>query len=227
MRILVVEDEAKVARLIAEGLGEEHFTVDIAADGEEGFYRAQNFAYDLIILDLMLPRMDGFALLEGVRKIDQRTRILLLTARIETTDRVRGLEMGGDDYLVKPFAFEELLARVRALLRRGAEMRPEVLTMADLSLDPRHRRVQRNGREIILSPKEFAVLEYLLRHPNEVVSRTELTEQVWDENFESFSNVMDVTIHHLREKVDRDFNPKLLHTVRGVGYVLRPEKCAK
>jgi DNA-binding response OmpR family regulator len=176
---------------------------------------------------LMLPRMDGFALLEAVRKIDQRTRFLLLSARIETTDRVRGLELGGDDYLVKPFAFEELLARVRALLRRGAEMRPEVLTIADLSLDPRHRRVQRNGREIILSPKEFAVLEYLLRHPNEVISRTELIEHVWDENFESFSNVMDVTIHHLREKVDRDFKLKLLHTVRGVGYVLRQEKCAK
>ncbi|MCI0536850.1 MAG: response regulator [Verrucomicrobiales bacterium] len=223
MRILVVEDEAKVAALIDEGLREENFSVDIARDGEEGLYRAKNFPYDLIILDVLLPCLDGFALLEALRKVDKTTRVLLLTARDEVTDRVRGLELGADDYLGKPFAFEELLARVRALLRRSRETQSEILSLADLRLDPRQRRVQRAEREIVLTPKEFAVLEYLLRHPNEVISRTELVEHVWDENFESFSNVIDVTLHHLREKVDRDYPTKLIHTVRGVGYVAKPE----
>jgi two-component system copper resistance phosphate regulon response regulator CusR len=221
VRILVVEDEAKVAALIAEGLREEYFTVDVATDGEEGLYRASNFPYDLVVLDVLLPGVDGFGVLQRLRELKVRTRVLLLTARSEVTDRIRGLDLGGDDYMVKPFAFEELLARIRALLRRGNQIQPEVLAIADLSLDPRQRWVRRSGREIALSPKEFAVLEYLLRHRDEVISRSELIEQVWDENFESFSNVMDVTLHHLREKVDRDFPTKLIHTVRGVGYVVK------
>ena len=221
MRILVVEDERKVARFIERGLKEERFAVDVAADGEEGLFRAQSNDYDLIVLDVLMPKKDGFQVLRELRAAKCRARILMLTARDSVEDRVQGLEGGADDYLIKPFAFAEFLARVRALLRRGAEDDPISLSALDLTLDLKTRKVSRAGKPVTLSAKEFGVLEYLLRHPDEVVTRTQLAEHVWDENFDSFSNVIDVTVYHLREKVDRDFKPALIHTVRGVGYVLK------
>ena len=221
MRILVVEDERKVARFIERGLKEERFAVDVAADGEEGLFRAQSNDYDLIVLDVLMPKKDGFQVLRELRAAKCRARILMLTARDSVEDRVQGLEGGADDYLIKPFAFAEFLARVRVLLRRGAEDGPVFLRALDLTLDLKTRKVSRAGKPVTLSAKEFSVLEYLLRHPDEVVTRTQLAEHVWDENFDSFSNVIDVTVYHLREKVDRGFQPALIHTVRGVGYVLK------
>jgi len=221
MRILVVEDERKVARFIERGLKEERFAVDVAADGEEGLFRAQSNDYDLIVLDVLMPKKDGFQVLRELRAAKCRARILMLTARDSVEDRVQGLEGGADDYLIKPFAFAEFLARVRALLRRGTEDDPVSLRALDLMMDLKTRKVSRAGKLVTLSAKEFGVLEYLLRHPDEVVTRTQLAEHVWDENFDSFSNVIDVTVYHLREKVDRGFQPALIHTVRGVGYVLK------
>ena len=221
MRILVVEDERKVARFIERGLKEERFAVDVASDGEEGLFRAQSNDYDLIVLDVLMPKKDGFQVLRELRAAKCRARILMLTARDSVEDRVQGLEGGADDYLIKPFAFAEFLARVRALLRRSTEDGPVRLRALDLTLDLKSRKATRAGKPVVLSAKELAVLEYLLRHPDEVVTRTQLAEHVWDENFDSFSNVIDVTVYHLREKVDRDFKPPLIHTVRGVGYVLK------
>jgi DNA-binding response OmpR family regulator len=221
MRILVVEDERKVARFIERGLKEERFAVDVALDGEEGLFRAQSNDYDLIVLDVLMPKKDGFQVLRELRAAKCRARILMLTARDSVEDRVKGLEGGADDYLIKPFAFAEFLARVRVLLRRGQAADPVTLAAGDLVMDLKARKVTRAGNPVTLSAKEFGVLEYLLRHPDEVVTRTRLAEHVWDENFDSFSNVIDVTVYHLREKVDRDFKPALIHTVRGVGYVLK------
>lgn len=221
MRILVVEDERKVARFIERGLKEERFAVDVAADGEEGLFRAQSNDYDLIVLDVLMPKKDGFQVLRELRAARCRARILMLTARDSVEDRVQGLEGGADDYLIKPFAFAEFLARVRALLRRGTEDGPVSLRALDLMMDLKTRKVSRAGKPVTLSAKEFGVLEYLLRHPDQVVTRTQLAEHVWDENFDSFSNVIDVTVYHLREKVDRGFQPALIHTVRGMGYVLK------
>ena len=195
--------------------------MDVATDGEEGLFRAQSNGYDLIVLDVLMPKKDGFQVLRELRAAKCRARILMLTARDSVEDRVQGLEGGADDYLIKPFAFAEFLARVRALLRRGAEDGPVFLRALDLTLDLKTRKVSRAGKPVTLSAKEFSVLEYLLRHPDEVVTRTQLAEHVWDENFDSFSNVIDVTVYHLREKVDRGFQPALIHTVRGVGYVLK------
>ena len=225
MRILVIEDEKKVARFIERGLKEEGFAVDIAQDGEEGLFLAQSNPYDLIVLDVLMPRKDGFQVLRELRAAKCRARVLMLTARDSVQDRVQGLDSGADDYLVKPFAFAEFLARVRSLLRRGTEDDPVELRALDLTLDLKTRKVTRAGKPAALSAKEFAVLEYLLRHPNEVVTRTRLAEHVWDENFDSFSNVIDVTVYHLREKVDRGFQPALIHTVRGVGYILKAGGC--
>ena len=221
MRILVVEDERKVARFIERGLKEERFAVDVAADGEEGLFRAQSNDYDLIVLDVLMPKKDGFQVLRELRAAKCRARILMLTARDSVEDRVQGLEGGADDYLIKPFAFAEFLARVRALLRRGTEDGPVSLRALDLMMDLKTRKVTRGDKLVTLSAKEFGVLEYLLRHPGEVVTRTQLAEHVWDENFDSFSNVIDVTVYHLREKVDRGFQPALIHTVRGAGYMLK------
>lgn len=221
MRILVVEDEKKVARFIERGLKEEQFTVDLAADGEEGLYRALNYPYDLIVLDVLMPKKDGFQVLTELRAAKCRARVLMLTARAGVPDRVRGLEGGADDYLTKPFAFAEFLARVRALLRRDAADDAVTLRAGDLTLDLKSRNVTRAGRPVTLSAREFSVLEFLLRHAGEVVSRTQLAEHCWDENFDSFSNVIDVTVYHLREKIDRDFKPALIHTVRGAGYILK------
>jgi heavy metal response regulator len=223
MRILVVEDEEKVASFIRKGLEEEHYAVDVALDGEEGLEMAQITPYDLIVLDLMLPKLDGFRFLKQLRADSVGTPVLVLTARDTLTDKVRGLDLGADDYLTKPFAFAELLARVRALLRRGKPQRSPVLKVADLALDPAARRVTRAGTTIELTAKEYALLEYFVRHPGQVLTRTMISEHVWDQTFDSYTNVIDVYVNYLRKKVDQGFEPKLIHTVRGVGYVLRKE----
>lgn len=221
MRLLIVEDEPKVARFIERGLREEHFAVDAAFDGEEGLDLALVHDYDLVILDVMLPKKDGFEVLEALRAAKRPCKVLMLTARDAVKDRVRGLNGGADDYLVKPFAFEELLARVRVLLRRSGDPEMTTLRFADLVLDLRGRKVSRAGKAVTLSAREFSMLEYLLRHQGEVISRTRLSEHVWDQHFDSMTNVIDVTLYHLREKVDRGFGSPLIHTVRGVGYVLK------
>jgi len=222
MRILEVEDEEKVGRFLSRGLKEESFSVDIAKDGEEGLFLARTNPYDLIVLDVLLPKKDGFQVLRELRAAGWRGRVLMLTARDSVADRVHGLDLGADDYLVKPFAFAEFLARVRALLRRDALESSRFLQVADVVLNFKTRSVTRAGKEITLTPKEFGVLDHLMRHEGEVVTRTDLAEHVWDENFDSFSNVIDVTVYHLREKIDRDFEPPLIHTLRGVGYILKP-----
>jgi two-component system copper resistance phosphate regulon response regulator CusR len=221
MRILIVEDESRLAESVARGLREEGFIVEVSTDGEDGLHRLRTEPFDLAILDVMLPERDGWAVLDAVRVERRPIRVLMLTARQTVGDRVRGLESGADDYLVKPFAFAELLARVRAVLRRPVAEESLHLSFADIELDYRARTVTRGGRPLALSAKEFAVLAFLLRHPGEVISRTRLAEEVWDENFDSFSNVIDVTLSHLRAKVDRGFPAPLIHTVRGAGYVLK------
>lgn len=224
MRLLLIEDDRKLADLLARGLREEGFAVDLAHDGEEGSRSALDLNCDAVILDVMLPGMDGFEVLERIRAKGRRTPVLMLTARGSVSDRIRGLNGGADDYLRKPFAFEELVARLHALVRRAAPERDVCLTVDDLRLDPRSRVVSRGGESIDLTAKEFSVLEYLLRHLGSVISRTQLTEHVWDENFDAMSNVVDVTVYRLREKIDRRGVP-LVHTVRGAGYVVRrPEK---
>ncbi len=221
MHVLIVEDEAKLARALAEGLREEGFAVTVALDGAEGWFLAREATYDLVILDVLLPEMDGFSLLAALRGTGGATRVLLLTARDAVEDRVRGLELGADDYLVKPFHFAELLARARALLRRGRKLTGDELRVGDLRLCQRRRQVWRGGRELSLRPKEFGILEYLLRHPGRVISRTELSEHVWDESFnETMSNLIDVTVYNLRRVVDQDAEERLIRTVRGVGYVI-------
>ena len=220
MRILVVEDERKTADYLHKGLSESGFAVDVVNRGEDGLHRALTEAYDLLVLDVMLPGCDGWSILAAIRAAKRQTPVLFLTARDTVPDRVKGLEMGADDYLVKPFAFSELLARVRSILRRGPGRQPEVLQIADLELDlPRHRAV-RSGQRLELTPKEFALLVLLAQRQGEVLTRTLIAEQVWEMNFDSDTNVVDVAIRRLRAKVDDAFPRKLLHTVRGVGYVL-------
>jgi len=221
MRVLVVEDEAKMAGFIKRGLEEEGAAVDVSPDGHDGLYRASTGNYDLVILDITLPMIDG---LEVCRKLRERrisTPILLLTARDSVDMKVRGLDSGADDYLTKPFAFAELLARIRALRRRDRAEVDLRLQIGDLVLDPLTRRVTRANQRITLTSKEFALLECFMRHPDQVLSRTLLSEMVWDETFDSLTNVIDVYVNYLRNKVDRSFSPKLIHTVRGAGYVLR------
>ncbi len=222
VRILLIEDDPKVARIITRGLREEGFQVDHAADGEDGLHLASADLHDLVILDVLLPVRDGFQVLAGLRKAGATTRVLMLTARDAVEDRVRGLEAGADDYLVKPFAFSELLARVRALLRRPRVEEPAVIVVSDLEVDTRRRVATRAGQVLSLTAKEFAVLECLARHAGEITTRSRLAEDAWDENFDALSNVIDVTVHHLRTKVDREFSVRLIHTVRGRGYVLQP-----
>lgn len=221
MKILVVEDEPKTGDYLKQGLGEAGFVVDLARDGLDGLHLALTEAYDLAILDVMLPGVDGWQVLQGIRRAGKEMPVLFLTARDEVDDRVRGLELGADDYLVKPFAFAELLARVRTLLRRGSKSKEvDTLRVANLELDLLRRRVTRAGKRIDLTAKEFALLELLLRRQGEVLPRSLIASQVWDMNFDSDTNVVEVAVRRLRAKVDDDFTPKLIRTVRGMGYVL-------
>lgn len=220
MRVLIVEDEAKTSAYLAKGLREHGFVADIANDGRNGLHMAQSEAYDIAILDVMLPERDGWSVLQSLRSSGNVLPVLFLTARDTVSDRVRGLELGADDYLVKPFAFSELLARIRTVLRRGSSRQPDLLNVGDLELDIVRRKVQRAGEKVDLSPKEFGLLSLLMRRTGEALSRTMIAEQVWDMNFDSDTNVVDVHIRRLRAKVDDPFERKLIHTVRGVGYVL-------
>jgi two-component system, OmpR family, copper resistance phosphate regulon response regulator CusR len=220
MRILIVEDEAKIAAFLRKGLTENGFVIDVAGQGEDGLHLARHVAYDLIILDVLLPQLDGWAILKALRQEGKQTPVLYLTARDAVPDRVKGLELGADDYLVKPFAFSELLARIRSILRRGPARQPETIRVGDLEVDLVRLRAFRTGQRLDLTPKEFALLSLLARRAGEVLSRTLIAEQVWDMNFDSDTNVVDVHIRHLRAKLDDPFARKLIHTVRGVGYVL-------
>ncbi|MDO3378533.1 heavy metal response regulator transcription factor [Geoalkalibacter halelectricus] len=221
MRILVVEDEKKVASFIKRGLEEEGYTVDVAYDGDEGLDMAAHTPYDLVLMDVMLPKKDGITCIREMRAREIVSPVLCLTAKDTVDDIVQGLDSGSDDYLTKPFAFAELLARVRALIRRGTQDRGAELHFADLRLDPVTHKVWRSDKEIDLTSKEYALLEYMMRNPNQVLTRTMIAEHVWDYTFDSFTNIIDVYINYLRKKVDRDFDKKLIHTVRGVGYVLK------
>lgn len=221
MKILIVEDELKTGAYLKQGLVELGFTVDLAVDGQDGLHLALTEGYGLAILDVMLPGMDGWHLLKAIRQAGNEMPVLFLTARDSVEDRVKGLELGADDYLVKPFAFSELLARVRSLLRRGSKVKEsECLQIADLELDLLRRRVSRNGKRIDLTAKEFALLELLLRRQGEVLPRSLIASQVWDMNFDSDTNVIEVAVKRLRSKIDEGFEPKLIRTVRGMGYVL-------
>ena len=222
MKLLVVEDERKTAAYLKRGLDENGFIVDVADNGEDGAHLAQTRLYDLIILDVLLPGRDGWSIVAELRRRAIATPVLFLTARDAVGDRVKGLELGADDYLVKPFAFSELLARIRSLLRRGPARQSPVLKLADLELDLNRHRATRAGQTLDLTPKEFQLLSLLLRRNGEVLSRTLIAEQVWDINFEGDSNVVEVHMRRLRAKVDEPFAAKLIHTVRGVGYVLEP-----
>jgi heavy metal response regulator len=221
LRVLIVEDEQKVAAFIRRGLKEEGYAVDTAADGQEGFYLASSNPYDIILLDLMLPALDGLTFCRKLRAQRNLTPVIMLTAKDEVSDKVKGLDAGADDYLTKPFSFEELLARIRAVLRKGARQQQTLLQVGDLSLDLLTHKVARSGREIELTAKEFALLEYLMRNPGTVVTRTMISEHVWDINFDTFTNVIDVYINYLRKKVDAGHLPKMIHTVRGRGYLLK------
>jgi two-component system OmpR family response regulator len=223
MRILVVEDQARMAQLLERGLREERYAVDVASTGEEAVWMASECPYDAILLDLMLPDIDGLEVCRRIRGAGTWAPVLMLTARDGVPDRVQGLDVGADDYLTKPFAFAELLARVRALVRRGARERPQVLAVGDLELDPATKTVSLHGRPIDLTAKEFVLLEYFMRRPAEVLSRSEILEHVWDFAYDGDSNVIDVYVRYLREKIDRPFGRKSLETVRGMGYRLREE----
>jgi heavy metal response regulator len=224
MKILVIEDEKKVANFLQKGLKEEQYVVDVAYDGLDGEHLATTDDYDLILLDIMLPGKDGIEILETLRRQQINIPVIMLTAKEMVEDKVEGFNAGCDDYICKPFSFEELLVRIRAVLRRGSGAMSNVLTFADLTLDLISHKVIRDSREIELTAKEYTLLEYLVRNPNRVLTRTMIAEHVWDYNYDSFTNVIDVYINYLRNKVDRGFSTKLIHTVRGVGYVLKEEK---
>ena len=224
MRILVVEDEVKMAGLLRRALTEEGYAVDVATTGAEGLWAGSEHPYDAIILDVMLPDLDGFEVCRQLRSRGRWAPVLMLTARDGVSDRVAGLDSGADDYLTKPFSFSELLARVRSLLRREARERPAVMRAGDLALDPATKRVVRGSDPIDLTAKEFALLEYLMRHAGEVLTRTQIIEHVWDWAYDGDSNVVDVYVRYLREKVDRPFQRRSIETVRGSGYRLREEE---
>jgi two-component system OmpR family response regulator len=222
MRALIIEDDQTIADFVARGLREAGFAVDVAADGDAGLELASTEPYDAAIVDLMLPKRDGLSVIDELRRRGRSTPVLILSARRTVDDRVRGLQAGGDDYLTKPFAFAELLARVQALVRRATRSpEPATLTVGDLSLDLLSRRVARGGTAIELRPREFALLEYLMRNAGKVVSKTMILSHVWEYNFDPQTNIVDVLVSRLRDKVDRPFETKMLQTVRGVGYVLR------
>ena len=223
MRVLVVEDDKKIASFIVNGLKQSGFAVDHCADGESGLAMAESAPYDAAVIDIMLPKLDGLALVQKLRREGKHLPVLILSAKATVDDRVRGLQAGGDDYLVKPFAFSELLARVQALIRRATHTpEPTKLSVADLSLDLVTREVRRGTTQIDLQPREFSLLEFLMRHAGRVVTKTMILEHVWDYSFDPQTNVVDVLIHRVRSKVDKDFAVKLIHTIRGVGYVLKP-----
>ena len=220
MKILIIEDEQKTGDYLKQGLSEAGFTIDLLRDGLDGLHQAMNDEYDLIILDVMLPNLDGWHILHRLRQASILTPVLFLTARDHVEERVKGLELGADDYLVKPFAFSELLARVRSLLRRGKTKEPEILQAADLVVDLLRRRVTRASKRIDLTAKEFSLLELLLRRQGEVLPRSLIASQVWDMNFDSDTNVVEVAMRRLRAKIDDDYEIKLIRTIRGMGYVL-------
>src|SRR5947207_1485532 len=222
MRLLLVEDDARIARFVAKGLREQAYAVDIANTGDDALYQAAINAYDLVILDVMIPGRNGFEVCRDLRKSGQRMPILMLTARDAVEDRIAGLDHGADDYLTKPFEFRELLARLRALLRRSGELRPAKITGADLVLDTAAQNVSRAGRSVPLTAKEYALLEYLARNTGRVVGRAEIAEHVWDETFDPFSNLIDVYVNRVRRKIDADSRKPLLHTRRGAGYFFGP-----
>jgi len=224
MKILLVEDDARVASFIKRGLVEEHYAVDMAADGEKALFMTEAGEYDLVILDIMLPKKSGMDVLRALRDKKKMVPVLLLTAKDKSADKVAGLDAGADDYLVKPFEFEELLARVRALLRRPSGMAPAVLRVSDLELDTARHKAKRGDKDLILTSREYAILEYLMRHTGQIVTRSMLAEHVWEHDFDTFSNVIDVHIARLRRKIDDDFSLKLLKTVRGSGYLLEIPK---
>lgn len=224
MRVLVVEDEHKLAGVLKRGLEEQGYAVDVAYDGDEGLGLAEAEPYDLIVLDVLLPKLDGFALCRRLRAQGRHMPILMLTARDAVDDRVAGLDSGADDYLIKPFAFRELLARVRAMLRRNGLSKDPVLRLADLEVDTVTHEVRRAGRVVELTSKEYAVLEYFMRHPNQVLTRTQIAEHVWNYDFVAMSNVVDVYVRYLRRKLDDDHEPRLLRTIRGTGYQLKAPK---
>jgi len=221
MRLLVIEDEQKVANFIKQGLEEEGYAVDHAADGANGLQMALEGLHDVIVLDVLLPKLDGLGVLQQLRQENVTTPVLLLTVRATIEDKVLGLDAGADDYLTKPFAFEEFVARVRALLRRRADTAPPILQVADLALDPARRVVSRGDQKIDLTPREFALLDYFMRNPGRVLTRTMIANRVWDYTFDAATNVIDVYVNYLRKKIDSGHDDKLLHTVRGVGYVLK------
>lgn len=218
MRLLVVEDERRLANIIKKGLEEEGFAVDVAYDGEEGQYLAESETYDLIVLDIMLPKIDGLTLCRELRAKNINTPVLMLTAKSEVEDKVKGLDSGADDYMTKPFSFLELRSRVQALIRRSKNETSPTLKLDDLELDPIKHSVTRGGNQIKLTPKEFSVLELLMRHRDEVVTRTMVIEHVWDYNFEGMSNIIDVFVASLRRKIDKKSKLKLIHTIHGIGY---------
>jgi two-component system copper resistance phosphate regulon response regulator CusR len=220
MRVLVVEDDERIAGFVSKGLRESSYAVDVVTDGNKALYQILLYQYDVIILDVMLPGTDGFNVCREVRKSGNQTPILMLTARDAVEDKITGLDTGADDYITKPFAFEELLARLRALLRRQSKLRPSSIVVADLEIDMSARRVHRGGSEIPLTAKEYALLEYLARERGKVVGRTEISEHVWDETFDPFSNLIEVYIRRLRVKIDEGYERQLIHTRRGAGYVL-------
>jgi DNA-binding response OmpR family regulator len=221
MNILVIEDETKVANFIKKGLQQSGYEIEIAVNGEEGYEKIRNGSFDLILLDLMLPKMSGFDLIPLIRECKPAIPIIAVTAKAAVQDRVQGLNLGCDDYLVKPFSFVELLARIQVQLRRGDPSAILELRAADLVLNPLRRKVTRAGKTIELSNKEFFLLEYLLKNKDQIVTRNMIVENVWDASFDNFTNVVDVYINYLRNKIDRDFEPRLIQTIRGVGYMLR------
>lgn len=223
MRILVVEDEKDLATIIKQGLEEEGYVVDVAHDGEEGLYMAENFPVDAIVLDIMLPLLDGLSVLSALRKKGNVTPVLLLTARDALLDKIKGLDTGADDYLTKPFVFGELLARIRSLLRRKATVKEAVIRIGDLEINTASHEVRRAGKAVSLSAREYALLEYLAYKKDAVVTRSEIVEHIYSEDSDMDSNVVDVYINYLRNKIDKDFKKKLIHTVRGAGYMLKEE----
>ena len=221
MKILLVEDDKGIARFVKKGLHENSFSVDVAFDGEDGLFLAIHRSYDLIVLDILLPKVDGVEILKRIRKMEIQTPIIFLTAKDSEKDVVQGLDLGADDYITKPFSFNEVLARIRAILRRGkGDGAPSKIQIATLVLEVDGHRVYRDKVKLELTPKEYALLEYFMRHPGQIITRTMISENIWDYHFDSGTNIIDVHMSHLRNKIDKDFEPKLLHTVKGVGYVL-------